>query len=85
MIAYCFLGDSDIAAMFGERLLPVIQILAPQYAYLKVHGWYWVARAFVSEGNKPEAVKLLNKAKRMKKYEFDIEKKIERVLVDIRK
>ena len=29
MIAYCFLGDSDIAALFGERLLPIIDHLLP--------------------------------------------------------
>ena len=84
IICYCFLGDFDIATLFGKRLIIAIEYLPSQYNYLVVHSMYWVARCFIVEEHKKEAEALLVKAKKYKKYEFLIDAKIDKVLQDLR-
>eukprot|EP00347_Sterkiella_histriomuscorum_P010935 403374369 len=85
IICYCFLGDSDIAMLFGQRLIKAVPLLPSHYNYLAVHSYYWAGRAFFAESDKKNAELMLNKARKYKKYEFPIENKIERVLADIKK
>jgi len=85
VIAYCFLGDSDIAALFSDRLVAAVGHLGGAYNYLTVHSLYWAARAWLAEGEKKKAEKLLIRARRCKRCEFPIERKIEIVLADTRK
>ena len=80
IICYCFLGDSDIAYLFSQRLIKAIVLLPQQYNYLIVHSYYWAGRSHLAEMDKKGADILLNKARKYKKYEFPIDNKIERVL-----
>ena len=85
IICYCFLGDSDIAYLFSQRLVRIIPFLPHLFTYLKVHSYYWAARSYAAESDKKGAQDLLLKAKKFKKYEFNIDSKIDRVLSDLKK
>lgn len=87
IICYCFLGDTDIASLFSQRLIQAVPLLpSPSYNYLIVHSYYWAGRSFLAEMKKKPAEQMLHKTKKFKgKYEFVIDNKIDRVLQDIKK
>lgn len=85
IICYCFLGDQEVATLFSDRLVRATALLPPHYSYLAVHGLYWVGRCYFSVGMMKEAEVALLKAKKYKKYEFDISVKLDRVLADLKK
>ena len=85
IICYCFLGNTEIAILFSDRLVKVLPFLPLNFNYLVVHGYYWSARSHFAEENLKRASAYLIKAKKVKKYDFPIDAKLDRVLSDVRK
>lgn len=83
IMALALNGDTVQAAELGKTVLDWIDLLPVWANYLAPHTLYWCSRIFIIENNKKLAAILLKKAKKYKKYIFDISPKIERVNAEL--
>jgi tetratricopeptide (TPR) repeat protein len=83
IMAFALNGDTSLALPLLQDLQKLTESLPTWSSYLAPHSLYWCARVLIAEDKKPEAEKLLKKAKKCKKYIFDIKCKIERVLNEL--
>jgi tetratricopeptide (TPR) repeat protein len=82
IMSLCLLGDTEEAASISDLAINRVESLPGWGIYLYPHTLYWASRAYISELRHQDAINCLKKAKRIKKYEFNIRGKIERVLED---
>lgn len=77
------LGDLASAMDFIRDLVQTSTALPPWCSYLAAHGLYWAGRIMSLSGCIPDAIQALRAAKGIKKYAFNINTKICKVLQNI--
>ena len=83
IMALALNGDTAHAAEICKGVVEVIDMIPAWANYIAPHILYWCARVFIVEDDKVGARGLLKKAKKYKKYIFDISLKIDRVISDL--
>lgn len=73
-------GETSQAAEICNIVVDALDSLPAWANYIGPHTLYWCARVYIAEGNKQLAAAMLKKAKKYKKYIFDIKCKIDRVI-----
>ena len=76
-------GDTILAIDLCKVSSEAVDKLPSWAIYIAPHLLYWCSRVYIAEGNKKIAEVLLKKAKKYKKYIFDISLKIEKVITDL--
>ncbi|CAG9331076.1 unnamed protein product [Blepharisma stoltei] len=84
IMALCLNGDTEEASEISDDLVLKISGLPPWGVYLAPHSLYWISRAYNAELRYEDAVNSLEKARKIKKYHFNIRGKISRVMYDIK-
>ena len=76
----CLVGESAKVICESEKLIPVLELISSEFAYLTQHFYYWFGRAGISEENNKFAGSMLRKAAKMKTHEFNLADKSKKLI-----
>jgi Protein of unknown function (DUF3808) len=83
IMALALNGETGQAVEICDSVVDLVDKLPVWANYIAPHTLYWCSRVYIAEGNKKIAGILLKKAKKYKKYIFDIKNKIDRVISEM--
>lgn len=82
IVMSCLLGDTDVACNIYTDTSKYLCLLPEDFGYMIYHTEYWVGRALISEERKDEARIILRGLLKRKKFEFSMNTRIRKILVD---